>query len=481
LRLSQLGYEVTDVASSKDEAIELTDKARPDLVLMDIRLNGRPEGIDAAQEIRKRFDIPVIYLTAHSDSETLERAKLSEPCGYLLKPFEDRELVAAIETAVYKHRIDKRLRESEDRLRMAQRAGHMGVFDWNLQTGEVLLTPELEQLFGVPAGSFEGTYDAWAERVHPDDRAGVRQLLPRWMVCGSGDERWEHRILRPDGEVRWIEARGRLYRADVGRAVRIVGTEIDITDRKRMDEVLRERERDLERSNSDLQAYAYTVSHDLQEPLRAIACYAEMLDRECGPHLDEVCRSHISLVTSGAQRMRALIGGLLEFSRVGQDNCPMLAVDCNSVLREVIDSLSVKIEETGARISTGPLPTVQAWDGRLHQLFQNLIGNALKYCKPEVAPEIGISAELRGELWHFAVKDNGIGFDMKDAEKIFGVFKRLHTREYEGLGIGLSICKRIVEYHGGRIWVESAPGEGALFGFTVPARTALAAHAVSSN
>jgi signal transduction histidine kinase/CheY-like chemotaxis protein len=242
----------------------------------------------------------------------------------------------------------------------------------------------------------------------------------------------------------------------------------DITEFKRMEEALREKERELQRSNADLQAYAYTVSHDLQEPLRAIACYVGLFEKSCGPNLDESSREFISVMTQGAKRMKNLIDGLLQFSRVGQDDRPMTTVDCDAVLKEVLMSLFVGIEETGAQISIGSLPQVKAWEGRLNQLFQNLIGNALKYRKLDTAPEIRISAEQHEGAWRFAVQDNGVGFDMQYAESIFGVFKRLHREEYEGAGIGLSVCKRIVERHGGRIWASSMPGDGSTFCFSLP-------------
>jgi signal transduction histidine kinase len=336
-RLMKLGYEVAGLAASKAEALDLVERAMPDLVLMDIRLNGIPEGIDAAGEIRKRFDLPVVYLTGHSDADTLSRAKLTEPFGYILKPFEDRELQVLIETAVYKHKTERCIRER------------------------------------------------------------------------------------------------------------------------------------LQRSNSDLEAYAYTISHDLREPLRSISCYLELLERRCGPKLDEPARGFISFAQQGAHRMRELLDGLLEFSRAGQDSCPMTRVDCNSVITAVLESLSAGIQESGARIFVGWLPTARGWAVRLHQLFQNLIGNALKYRNPNVAPQINVWAQRDGDAWLFTVKDNGIGFDMKHADDLFVVFKRLHTSDCEGTGVGLSVCKRIVERHGGRIWAESVPGQGSAFHFTIPA------------
>jgi PAS domain S-box-containing protein len=472
-RLSKLGYEVTGLACSKGEALELVECTRPDLVLMDIQLNGIPEGIEAAVEIRERFAVPVVYLTAHSDFTTLERAKATEPFGYLLKPFEDRDLMVVIETAISRHRTEKRLHDSEERLRLAQRAGRVGVFDWDLATSEVLLTPELEEIYGIPVGSFEGTQRAWIEHFHPEDRAVFVQVLDAWMGSDKAEERWEHRIVSREGGIRWIESRATLYRNNAGRAIRILGTELDITDRKRMEEALREKERELQRSNVDLQAYAYTVSHDLQEPLRTITNYVQLLEQRCGPNRNESCQQFIPVVVQGTERMRDLLDGLLEFSRVGQDERPMMAVDCKVVLQDVLESLSVKIEETQAKISIDVLPTVQAWGGRLNQLFQNLIENALKYRKPDVLPEINIWAAVQGSDWVFAVKDNGIGFDMKYAENIFGVFKRLNPRRYEGTGIGLSVCKRIVERHRGRIWAESAPGIGTTFYFSIPVRSGI--------
>ena len=238
-------------------------------------------------------------------------------------------------------------------------------------------------------------------------------------------------------------------------------------------DALRRREKELERSNADLQAYVYTVSHDLQEPLRMISTYIDLVVRSLGPQANERSLEHMSVVRNGALRMQRMLEDLLQFSRAGQDDHEMCPVDCSGIAAHVLELMSMKIRASGATVSVGPLPAVLSWPGRLDQVFQNLIGNALKYQRPNVAPVIEISASLDEDTWIFTVKDNGIGFDGKYAERIFGLFRRLHPAgEYEGTGIGLAIARRIVERHGGRIWAESAVGEGSAFHFTVPTRLA---------
>jgi signal transduction histidine kinase len=226
--------------------------------------------------------------------------------------------------------------------------------------------------------------------------------------------------------------------------------------------------KELERSNADLQAYAYSVSHDLQEPLRVVSCYADLIERKCGSQLDDSSRELLNIMAASARRMSDMLTGLLEFSRAGEGDRALSAIDSHLLLNEAIDSLSLEIRDTGARISMGPMPVVLAWERPLQQVFLNLIGNALKYRNPREAPRISISAERRGEEWQFAVNDNGIGFEMAHAERIFELFQRLDPADREGTGIGLATSRRIVERHGGRIWAESAPGRGATFYFTIP-------------
>jgi len=225
---------------------------------------------------------------------------------------------------------------------------------------------------------------------------------------------------------------------------------------------------ELGRSNRELEQFAYVASHDLQEPLRMIASYTQLLAERYRGQLDDNADRYIRYAVDGAVRMQALIDDLLRFSRIGNHGISLQNADCNEAVETACKNLEAAIRETGAEVQYDRLPVVVA-DGRLLvQLFQNLIGNSIKFRAKE-PPRIRISAEKHNREWAFAIRDNGIGIASQHLQSIFGIFKRLHTHEeYPGSGIGLSICKKIVEQHGGRIWVESAPEQGATFKFVLP-------------
>lgn len=250
-----------------------------------------------------------------------------------------------------------------------------------------------------------------------------------------------------------------------------IGSQIGLfIDRKRAEEQLRRASSELSRSNADLQQFAYAASHDLSEPLRMVISYLQLLKEQAGGKLNGEEKEFIAFAVDGAQRMRALITDLLAYARVGHSNRPLERTDLEDVAEAAIANLKVAIGESGAVIEHDPLPTVQADPVQLGQLFQNLISNAIKF-HGEAKPRIHIGADKKNGEWMFHVRDNGIGIDPKNFDRIFTLFQRLHTRqEYPGTGMGLSICKKIVERHGGRIWVESTPGQGTTFFFTLPVR-----------
>jgi signal transduction histidine kinase len=225
---------------------------------------------------------------------------------------------------------------------------------------------------------------------------------------------------------------------------------------------------ELVRSNKDLEQFAYVASHDLQEPLRAVAGFVELLRRNLKNSLDDKTTEYMDFAIDGAKRMQSLISGLLEYSRVGTQGKEPQKVNSKEALDEALSRLQASIKETGAEITADGLPVIYFDDVQLSQLFQNLIGNAIKF-RGEQSPRINIIAVRKDGEWQFAVSDNGIGIEPQYAERIFMIFQRLHSREkYPGTGIGLSICKKIVERHNGKIWVESKPGNGSTFYFTVP-------------
>ncbi|HEV8713941.1 MAG TPA: ATP-binding protein [Candidatus Binatia bacterium] len=236
---------------------------------------------------------------------------------------------------------------------------------------------------------------------------------------------------------------------------------------RRVHQQLQESQLEFARSNADLQQFAYIASHDLQEPLRMVTTYIQLLAQRSQDQLDAQAQEFIGYAVEGAQRMKALIDDLLAYSRVGRQGKPLTPTDSATILHQTLQSLQVQIAESGATVTSDPLPTVRADQTQLGMLWQNLLGNAVKFHGQE-PPQIHISARRQGAEWIFSVRDNGIGLEPQHAERIFQIFQRLHTRtEYPGTGIGLAICKKIVERHGGRIWVESAPGQGATFLFTL--------------
>jgi hypothetical protein len=238
--------------------------------------------------------------------------------------------------------------------------------------------------------------------------------------------------------------------------------------RRRVEEDLARKVDELARSNADLEQFAYVASHDLQEPLRMVTAYTQLLSERYAGKLDENADKYLGYASEGAQRMQILIQDLLAFSRVGRNGSNYSSVDCNEVMAEVLKTLAPTIQESGAVVTPSELPRVWSDRTQVTQILQNLIGNAIKFRDKE-APKVSISAEKAGAYWQFSVRDNGIGIAPEYAENIFVVFQRLHARtEYPGNGIGLAICKKIVERNGGKIWFESQPGSGATFKFTLP-------------
>ena len=279
------------------------------------------------------------------------------------------------------------------------------------------------------------------------------------------------RNYRKDGTPFWNEIKITPVRDPAtGKAIHFVGVLTDVTERIEAQKALERALAELHRSNQELEQFAYMVSHDLQEPLRMVASYTQLLERRYKDQLDANAHEFIGYAVDGARRMQGFIQDILQYSRVGTHGRPFERLPVGRLVRQALDNLRVAIEEKGAQVVCGEMPELDADPVQLGQLFQNLIGNALKFSGAGPM-RIEIDAVWREGVWEFVVRDNGIGIEPEAVERIFVIFQRLHTRqEYHGSGIGLAICKRIVERHGGRIWVESQPGKGSSFYFTLPER-----------
>ncbi len=350
------------------------------------------------------------------------------------------------------------------------------IWDWDIATNTVNRTGKgMKVLFGYDPAEAAAEKDFWSNRIHPDDLAGV--LKKQLEVMENPDEVYwedEYRFLRKNGNYAYVFDKGYIIRNDEGKPVRIIGATRDITDRKENEALMldlnnrmKRRADELAASNVELERFAYIASHDMQEPLRMITSFLQLFKKKYEDQIDETAEQYIHFAVDGAERMKKLIMDLLEYSRVGSNKDDLAEINTNELVKEVVNVFASRIDDMKARIEVDPLPAIKANKIQLFQLFQNLIGNALKYHSGE-SPYIHIRGREEEEEYIFSVKDNGIGIKPVFFEKIFVLFQRLHHKtEYSGTGIGLAICKKIVERHGGRIWLESEPGKGSCFYFSI--------------
>jgi len=332
-----------------------------------------------------------------------------------------------------------------------------------------------KQLEGVHLNELHSREQAQA--YYEDDLQVIRSRQSKPNI----DEPW-----KTETGIRWVSTSKIPYIDETGEVVCVIGVSMDVTERKLAEEELKNHRkhleemdkvrteklavaiRDLERSNKELEQFAYVASHDLQEPLRMVSSYTQLLAQRYEGQLDDKAKKYIDYAVDGAVRMQRLINDLLTYSRVGTRGKPLEPIDSHSVLGEALLNLQSAVEESRAMVTNDDLPTVRADASQLIQIFQNLIANAIKF-RGASPPRIHVSARDQGREWLFSISDNGIGIDPQYKDKLFMIFQHLHTKqEYPGTGIGLALCKRIVERHGGKIWFESEPGNGSTFFFSIP-------------
>jgi len=455
-------------------------------ILLDVKMP-EMDGFQTAELIRSRKrsrNTPILFLTGYKSDEHLFRGYDLGAVDFLFKPIVPEVLRSKVGVFVELSRNTALLRrqaqilgKAEQKFRSLLEAAPDAMIIGSEDGLISLVNSQVEMMFGFLRGELIGR--------------NIRALVPEWSCFSpvfqsavSANPPREFWARRKNGLQFPVEISLSPLQTEEG--VLVTSAIRDITERQRADEEIRDLNTTLEQrvedrthellrsnealrqSNEDLNQFAYAASHDLQEPLRMVALYSQLLQRKYGGNLDGDADQFISYVVGGAKRMELLLKDLLAFSQSGSaSEGPPSAVNCEQVVERVLLNLQASIEQSSATVTCGPLPTVQAHEIQLLQLLQNLVGNAIKYRSAE-PPKIHVTAQRRESDWMFSVQDNGIGIEPEYAQQVFGIFKRLHGQDYPGTGIGLAICQRIVERYGGRIWVEPNVGEGSLFCFTLP-------------
>lgn len=480
--LTEHGYQVQRAISGQ-LALNAATASPPDLILLDIMMPDL-DGYEVCQRLKsgeKTKSIPVIFLSILDEVRDKLKAFRVGGIDYITKPFQVEEVLARIEKQIYLQKLQKQLKEQNDKLQESQSLlagilnssldgvaalsavrdsqGTIVDFQWILlnRTIEQMLGKKSEELLGksfleaIPQHRENGLFDSYISVVETGNSLDQEFCFSHENISDC-----------------WLQI------VAVKLNDGFVVTVRDITDRKQVQqqlqaslEVQTRYAQDLARSNAELEQFAYVASHDLQAPLSTIAGYAQLLEARYQDKFDANANKFIQKVIKGALRMQGLIDDLLEYSRVGRKKKPFAPTNCNNVFEEACANLHLAIRKNHASVTRSNLPTVMADSSQLVQLFQNLIANGIKYRLNDF-PAISVQAESHDNGWLFSVQDNGIGIDPQHSERIFQIFQRLHTQEeYTGTGIGLAICQKIVEQHGGRIWVESQLGQGCTFYFTL--------------
>ncbi|HVW10652.1 MAG TPA: ATP-binding protein [Bryobacteraceae bacterium] len=476
--LEGLGADLVCAGSGMEALRHLLDEDFAAIIL-DVKMPDM-DGFQTAEMIRSRKrsrHIPILFLTGYKSDEHLFRGYDLGAVDFLFKPVVPEILRSKVNVFVKLSRNTELLRQqaealskTEQKFRSLLEAAPDAMII-SAEDGRItLVNSQAERLFGFRREELAGE--------------NIQTLLPEWkgLQTSAGSHK-EVKGVRKDRSS--FPAEISLSPLNTEEGLLVTSAIRDITERKKIDEAIRElnarlEERVTERtrelreanealrqSNDDLSQFAYAASHDLQEPLRMVALYGQLFQKRYAHKLDEEAGRSLGFMITGAQRMEMLLRDLLVYSQTGSDEEPSGPVDCQEVLAKVALNLQAAIEQNKATVTWSRLPEVKAHEIRIVQLFQNLVGNAIKYRGAE-PPVIKVSAEQQDGHWLFGVEDNGIGIKPEYSQQVFGIFKRLHGHSYPGTGIGLAICQRIVERYGGRIWVEPAIPQGSKFCFTMP-------------
>lgn len=467
--LKKGGYNFFEVAATGEEAVERAAEIQPDLILMDIRLAGPMDGIQAAGKIRARFNIPIIYLTAFADSETLERSRATEPFGYLLKPFEAKVLYSTIEVALYKHGMEKKLKESEARFRTLAEAAPVGIFQTDINGNCIYVNEKWCAMAGLSPGEAMGK--GWEKALHPEDH---QRVASRWYLLAHGGEKFamEYRFKTPEGKVTWLFGQAAALEDEAGNKVGYMGTVSDITARKDLEEKLL-----TTRKLESLGILAGGIAHDFNNLLSIIMGNISLIREDIPP--DEDHYKMLENAEKASAEAGELAQKLITFSKGGW------LMKKKSSLEAILNTAAAlaSADEEGCTVEMDIQPDLMPIYGdetQLGQVFSNLLRNAAEAM--ENKGKIFVRAEnseLASEDYHqlktgnyirVAIEDHGVGIPDQHMSKIFDpYFTTKDMGPQKGMGLGLTICYSVINKHGGSIKVDSEPGKGTVVEVYLPA------------
>ena len=475
-RLTSLGYTVLGTASRGDAALELAIAQRPDVILMDIVLKGEMDGVEAAAHIREHLSIPVIYLTAHSDEQTLRRARVTEPYGYILKPFEDREVVTAIEMALYKHDMERKLKQTERWLAAVLRSIGDAVIATDAAGCITFMNPVAETLTGWTQADAAGREVMTVFNITDEDtQAPVPSPILRALHEGQAVTLPHNTVLERADRRIYIEDTAAPIRDDAGQITGGVIIFKDISERKQAEAELQRVNTELQTRNAELDAFAHTLAHDLKNSVHVIMGFAEILERDYADSPDQDLQTAVGAIARMSYKLNDIIEEILLLAVVRNADVQVGPMDMQQVVSEARQRVVNLVQQHQAELSVPTAwPVAVGYAPWIEEIWFNYLSNAIKYGGQP--PRVELGGELQSDgMVRFWVHDNGDGLRPDQQAHPFRPFTQLAKTHAKGHGLGLSIVQRIVDKLGGQVGVESSglPGEGSTFFFMLPAHAAV--------